>query len=766
MEIYKPFVVREMRSFAGVSPLKAQQLIADGDELAKRALERVVTDRPLLLKRDPVLHKYGVQAFKPVLTSGKAVKIHPLVTSGYNADFDGDTMAAFVPVSNDAVDEAKKMFPSRNLFSPATGKLMYRPTHESQLGLYMLNQEGKKTNTSFNTMAEAAEAAKKGKVGLTDSVKIGQQRTTVGRALIANALPEPMRQGVLTGKMDMDGAGQSALLTQVAKEHKNDFGEVANKLKDLGNKYASTNVLSIGLEDIRADKRGRDRILANADRKVQEIMARPGSVEEKQKKAVQVYDAASASMVRSIEQTHGEKGKNLYHMMKAGVKPQMDAYRQAVMAPMLMMNAKGEVIPTPIRRSWSEGLDTADYWTQMSGARKGVVQKVQSVQEPGYFTKQVINSVMNNSISTDDCGTKKGISLPVDEKDILDRRLASSIKVGKKTYPAGMLVTPGVRDSLRNNKVRRVVVRSPLRCEHGGTGICSKCYGLDENGQDAPVGKNVGIISAQAIGERATQLAMRVFHEGGVAPVGAKGRQKAVLTDEFNRVQQLVGMPEHVPGSAPLSTISGKVDKIQRDPAGGTNVFVGGVRHYVPQNRGEPLAFSGEKSVKLKKGMTVGKGDPLSAGPVNPHELLPLAGINKTQSYMAGQLYGLYQGQGIRRRNIETVVKSMTNLSKVRDPGDDGEFIRGDFAPTSKLQAINKQLSAQGKKPVVHTPVLKGVKTLPLDMQTDWMARLNHEDLNSTIIDAANQGWSSNIHGNHPIPALAYGAEFGKGKPY
>jgi DNA-directed RNA polymerase subunit beta' len=766
MEIYKPFVVRELRGFAGASPLKAQQLIEDNDELAKRALERVVSDRPLLLKRDPVLHKYGVQAFKPVLSSGKAVKIHPLVTSGYNADFDGDTMAAFVPVGTEAVDEARKMYPSRNLFSPATGKLMYRPTHESQLGLYMLNQEGKRTNQSFKTMAEAASAAKKGTIGLTDSVKIGQQRTTVGRALIANALPAPMRKTVMAGKLALDGDSQEALLTQVAKEHKNDFGDVANKLKDLGNKYSTTNPLSLGLEDIRADKKTRDRILSNADRQVQEIMAKPGSMEDKQKKAVQVFDNASAAMVKSIEQTHGAKGKNLYHMMKAGVKPRMDSYRQAVMAPMLMMNAKGEVIPTPIRKSWAEGLDTGDYWTQMSGARKGVVQKVQSVQEPGYFTKQVINSVMNNSISTDDCGTAKGISLPVDEKDILDRHLASPVKVGRKTFKAGTLVTPGVRDSLRNNKVRRVVVRSPMRCEHSGTGICAKCYGLDENGQSAPVGKNVGIISAQAIGERATQLAMRVFHEGGVAPVGAKGRQKAVLTDEFNRVQQLVGMHENVPGSAPLSTVSGKVEKLQKDPAGGTNVFIGGVRHYVPQDRGDPLAFSGERSAKLRTGMTVTKGSPLSAGPVNPHELLPLAGINKVQSYMAGQLYGLYQGQGIRRRNIETVVKSMTNLSKVKEPGDDREFIRGDFAPTSRLQAINKQLAAKGKKPVVHTPVLKGVKALPMDMQTDWMARLNHEDLNSTIIDAANQGWSSNIHGNHPIPALAYGAEFGKKTPY
>lgn len=765
MEIYKPFVVRELRSMADVSPLKAQQMVKDRDPLAARALERVVSERPVMLKRDPVLHKYGIQAFKPVLTSGKAVKIHPLVTSGYNADFDGDTMSAFVPVGHEAVQEAKKMFPSRNLFSPATGQLMYRPTHESQLGLYTLTQEGKSTGKSFSSVQEAAKAAQGGQIGMNDMVSIGKTRTSVGRALVANALPKPLQSDVLNGRIPLDGKGQSELLSRVAKQHKNDFGDVANKLKDLGNEYATTNAVSIGLEDIKADKAERDRILSAADRKVAEIMAGKGSQEQKGKLKAQVYDKASEQMIKSIEQKHGQGGSAIYTMMQAGVKPQMGAYRQITMAPMLMMNAKGEVIPDPIRKSWSEGLDVGDYWTQMSGARKGVVQKVQSVQQPGYFTKQVINSVMDNSIGTDDCATGKGISLPVDEKDILDRYLASDVRSGSKTFKAGTMVTPGIRDSLRNNKVRRVVVRSPLRCEHGD-GVCAKCYGLDEDGFNPTIGKNVGIMAAQSIGERATQLSMRTFHEGGIAPVGKKGRQAAALTDEFNRVQQLTQMPKHVPGAAPLSRVSGKVTKIQKDPAGGTNVFVNDVRHYIPQDRGEPMAYVGDRPQKIRRGMQIGKGSPLSSGPVNVNDMLPLTGVNKVQGYMAGQLYDLYKGEGIRRRNIETVVKSMTNLTQVKDPGDHSEFVRGDFVPTSQVQALNKQLAASRRKPVVHSPVLKGVKTLPLDMQSDWMARLNHEDLNATIVDAANQGWTSNIHGKHPIPALAYGAEFGKKKPY
>jgi DNA-directed RNA polymerase subunit beta' len=765
MELYKPFVVQEMRGFAQMSPLKAQQAIKDGDPLAMRALERVVSQRPLLLKRDPVLHKYGVQAFQPVLTGGKAMKIHPLVTSGYNADFDGDAMSAFVPLSSEAIEEAKKMFPSNNLFAPATGKIMYAPTHESQLGIYTLTQAGKNSSKTFANIGEAAKAAQEGTIGMTDIVRIGSSRTSVGRSLVAQALPSGMRADVLAGKMTLDGDGQKALLTRIGKEHKNDYGEIVNKLKDLGNAHATSAPVSIGLEDISADKTERNRILRAADKRVAAINSGTGKESDKTKRVVTTYDRAAEEMIRSVKATHLGKPSSLVTMMKAGVKPNMDAYRQIKMAPMLMMNAKGEVIPHPVRRSYSEGLDLGDYWTQMSGARKGIVQKVQSVQEPGYLTKQVMNSVMSNAIAEADCGTSKGISLPVDEKDIMDRYLASPVKAGKQTFPAGTLITPGVRDSLRNNKVGRVVVRSPLRCEHG-TGMCAKCYGLDEEGKDPPTGMNVGIISGQAIGERATQLSMRTFHSGGTAPVGAAGRANARLTDDFRRVQELVQMYGKVPNSATLSTVSGAVTAIKPNSSGGMDVTIGDKTHYVPQSRGEPSINVGGRNVRLRKGMTVTKGSPISGGPVNPHEMLPLAGINKVQGYLSGQLYDLYKGEGIRRRNVETVVKSLTNLTHVNDPGDHDEYIRGDFAPTSYVQATNKKLIAAGKQPIRHAPVLKGVKTLPLDVQTDWLARLNHERQNETIIDAASKGWTSNIHGAHPIPAMAYGAEFGRKKPY
>lgn len=753
MELFKPFIVRELRGLTGASPLKAQQMISEGGQMVNKALERVVEDRPVLLKRDPALHKYSVQAFKARITGGKAVKIHPLVTSGFNADFDGDTMAAFVPVGSEAVDEAKKMFPSRNLFSPATGDLMYKPTLEAQLGLYGLSQSnGAKVNKAFQTIKDVEAAHRKGEISLNDQIKVSGVASSVGRFMIAGALPEPMRKDFLSSRDPLDKKGQAQLLTAVAKNHRNDYGDVVNKLKDLGNQWSTETAFSIGLDDIKPEKAMRQAVLSKADR---QIASSGATGKQRDAKAIQVYDKATQEMHQKLDALP-ETNSALMIMHKSGIKPTMDTLRQIKMAPMLIANAKGETIPTPAKRSFSEGLDLADYWTSMSGARKGIIQKVQSVQEPGYISKMVMNSVMNNSVLGDDCGTDKGIALPVDEKDILDRYLVLDVKAGKQVFKKGTLITPEVRNSLRNNKINKVQVRTPLRCQHG-PGICKKCYGLTEDGVEPEVGLNVGVIAGQSLGERATQLAMKAFHTGGTAA------SKEGLVDEFQRVKDLLLFPKTLPGAATLSTVNGTVSKIQKDPAGGHNVFVKSgneeVRHYIPQSRGVPML--GGKM--LRKGATVKKGLAISGGPVNPHEMLPLTGVEPVQSYLSGELHGIYGPHGIRRRNTEVVVKALTNLTQVEDPGDHGTFIRGDFAPTSLVANMNR--AAKGSKPIKHVPILKGVNVLPLDMQEDWMARMNHQNIKSTVVEAAQQGWTTRLQGKHPIPPVVYGVGLGRGKP-
>jgi DNA-directed RNA polymerase subunit beta' len=276
--------------------------------------------------------------------------------------------------------------------------------------------------------------------------------------------------------------------------------------------------------------------------------------------------------------------------------------------------------------------------------------------------------------------------------------------------------------------------------------------GLGPDGELPEVGTNIGIIAGQALGERTTQLAMKAFHTGGSAA------SSSGLVDDFTRVKQIFRMPKTIKDSATLSTMDGKVEKITQDPAGGYNVYVKGQRHYVPQKLGVPIHSGGKP---LTRGMSVRKGDPISGGIVNPHEMLPLAGMERVQGHMVNQLHGIFGPQGIQRKNIEVVVKSMTNLTRIEDPGDHSTILRGDHMPTSKVESINRT-DLKGRRPIVHRPVLKGVDVLPLEMQEDWMARLNHERLGQTVMEAAQQGWKSQLHGTHPIPPVVYGADIGR----
>ncbi len=767
MEAYKPFVVSELSSLSGVSALAAKKMVENDDPQAMRALARVIEKRPLLLKRDPVLHKYGVQAFKPKLIGGKAIKIHPLVTSGYNADFDGDQMNAYVPLSQDAVAEAYKMLPSNNLFSPSTGGVMYTPTHEAQLGLHMLTREGNRTTQKFKSEGDAAKAVESGKLGMTDMATIAGTRTTMGRVLVSRTVPAALRKPILDGSQPMNKKGTTALFTSLGREHKDSFAVAADRLKDLGNKYATETSFSLGLDDIKPDKALRERALKIADAEVAKIEAGKGSAEAKEAGTIAAYDRASQRMIKGIEATHGKNPTNLWHMKESGMKPNMTLYRQIVAAPMLATDTSGRTLPHPIRKSYSEGLDVGDYWTAQSGARKGVIMKVQAVRDPGYLTKQVMNVSLGTPIVSEDCGTRKGIALSLDEPDVLDRHLAETTKAGKHTFRAGTLMTPGVVDRLRNNKVKRVVVRSPLRCDHG-EGLCAKCYGMNEDGRLPENGFNAGVASTQAIGERATQLSMRVFHEGGVAPVGQAGKAQAALTDDFKRVQQLLYMPQKLPGSAPLSHVTGSVQSIVKNPAGGHDVTIGGKKHYIPQDRGVPSSYGRKGLVPLKKGSKVRRGDRLSQGPANPNEMLPLTGLDQVQGYMSGELHDLYKSEGIRRRNVEVVVRNVTNNGQISDPGDNAQLLRGDLVPLSRTRADNRDLIKRGLKPARVEPVLKGINQVPNYTQTDWLARMNRERLKENVMEGATRGWTSKLHGTNPIPGMAYGAEFGKSdkKPY
>jgi len=772
MELYKPFVIRELKG-VGRSPLEARKDLKEETPAAWRALEKALESRPILLKRDPALHKFSIMAFKPKLVDGKAIRIHPLVTSGFNADFDGDTMSAFLPLTDDAVREAHKMFPSNNLFSSTNGGIMYAPSQESLLGLHLLSKWGKESDKKYQNFDQARKDYDKGSLPANEVVSVNGKRTTYGRRLLANALPKEYqtdqllydphlvisKKGVSLKRSSDTDNGESAssaigilsLLSDIGKKDPKKFANTVDRLKDIGNKHAYDVGFSLSLNDLKVHKDIRNSILDKADEEAATIRKSSASTQDKEDKLVTLYDGASHAMDKAIRPLIEKSHNNIYTMVDSGARGNWSQFRQMNIAPMIMQDATGRKLPTPVKRSYSEGLDVGDYWTALHGARMGTLQRAEGTSEPGMLTKDIINFVMPEMIVSHECGTKEGISMSINDEDVHDRLLAKPISVGGQKFDRNTIVTPAMTSLLKKNRIDQIVVRSPLKCQHG-LGICSKCFGLNENGVEHEIGTNIGVIAGHSLGEPAMQLAMDSFHTGGVS--GSRG---AGATTRIGRLKELLKLPAKLPDSATLARTSGKVDKIEKDPTG-WNIYINGQPHFAPATR--KLLYDNKP---LEVGMSVKKGSPITEGPINPRDLLPLTDVPTVQNHLVSELYdGIYKDERVRRRNIEMIVRSLTNLSQIRDPGDTSGFMTGDVVSRSLIEEHNRNLEP-GHRPIDSRPVLKGMEQGVLDTQEDWLARLNFRRLKETVMEGAAKGWKTNIHGTHPVPAYAFGSEFGEG---
>lgn len=692
-----------------------------------------------------------------------------------------DTMSVYVPVSQEAIQEAHGMFPSNNLFSETSGKLMYQPTNESVVGLYKLSTIGDKTGHKFATAEDAIGALRAGKVTYDNVVHIAGKETTPGRAILASAFPEGMRPEILHNlDFRFSTKGVSKLLTAAAKEHKGDYGNIANKVKDIGY-WAATGLVkspsgketlsidahTLSLKDFSADKESRDAALRDAATKISKIVATPNmSAAEKEHKSIAVWEEAGDAMRKAHVAKMERNPNNLFMMYEAGVKPKWEQYKQLALAPMLMQDSQGRVIPNPVTKTYGEGLDIAGYWTHLHGARRGAVRKVQEVQEPGYLTKLMQSSASHLMIDSHDCSAKQGVALPISDAGVHDRYLQQEVKAGALHVPAGTLLSPDVVGKIRAaDKGAQVVIRSPLRCE-SEKGICATCAGISSDGTPHPIGTAIGIHAVHALGERAVQLTLKSFHTGGTTVAGGG------MESSLDRLMQLTYLPSKIPNAATLAMKSGTVEKVEKDNTG-SRVWVDGEQHFVGKDVfGHPLAahapgvettFHNDRVwTPPKVGMKVEAGQVLSdptRTTVNPHDLYAATkSVEKLQNHLTGEIYKLYKDEGVRRKHVEVMVKAMTGATRVRDPGS-STLLKGEVYPFSYVNKLNQEL----KNKVVHEPVIHGVEMLPHDLLTDWMAKMQPgtSRLRNTVLEAAATLGKSNIHSTHPIPGLVYGAEFG-----
>lgn len=749
MEIFKPFVTRELSARLGYTPIEARMLIKQKAPVAMDALNRVVAERPVLSKRDPALHKHSLLAFRAKVSGGKAIGLHPLVCSGFNADFDGDQMPLYVPVSNEAIEEAKNMLPSKNLFSPTHYGVALSPAQDGIHGVYLATEWGKPTKEPFKDIADLVMKIKSKKIDVTDEIIIDGVHTTAGRAWIASAMPEsPQRQRVLTDKTyRIDKKEVGVLLDWIGKKHTQLYVRFADTVKECGNTSAYTRAASFSLHDFHDGRALREKILAPFKAKYDRIISSTLSKEQKDAKVVELYTEAISEVKKTGEAHYKAEDNRVYEWSKSGGGKGWDQFVQLVIGPILVADAKGRPVPVPITKSWGEGLTFSQYWSAMHGARKGAIDRSNSTKDPGALTKDLINTVINHRIESEDCGTTDGEMHALDARDTLERFTSKPVTVNGHTWPAKTLLTSAIITEMRKEGLHQVEVRTPLHC-HAGHGVCSVCFGNSENGRPHAVGTNIGVIAGQALGEPVTQLVMRTFHTGGaVAGAGAKKFE----TGAFKRADQLLKVPKTLRGSAILAEARGVVSAISPDKTlGGFQVHIGAKDYHIPADRGDVI---------VKVGQSVEPGTPLSEGPINPRELLEATDdIHKVRKYLTDELHSVYQlAAPIRRRNVETVVRAMTNVARVEDVPKDAPFMRGAYAPLSKLEAYNRAHPNN----VVHYKIeLKPITEVPLTIQEDWMARANYRELQSTFTEGAAQGWHSNIH-ESTIAGIAHGAEFG-----
>lgn len=752
--------------------LKAYSKRGKKDAEIDSMLDTVYKDRYVMVKRDPALHMFNTQGFKVKLDKGKTLKLNPLVYSGFNADNDGDKMGIYLPLSHAAQAEVKsKMLPSKNLFNPTNERLVHTVGHEAILGL---NRMTRRSRSKVRDVKSLKEAKRDHTLKSNDKIMIKGRVTSTGLERINAVLPTGVtlaslqEKGVL--KVAANGMGKrdfNNLLGFIATEYPSSFGEVANGLRTIGQKEATISGATLSLHDLQpviADAR------AKAGKQIQKDIA--DIKKQRHKSKAWRKNAIAGVFARNVKELDSkasevwqksfttDKPFTTAEMVFSGARAKVNQLAQMVSAPVGMIDASGDVIDVPVMRNYSEGLRSTGIWTAAHGARQGAVSKVVQVQEPGALTKRIVNSAIAHTVTSVDCKTNDGVTLEVTNKsfgDLVGRTLSKRASVGSTSFRAGHTLTArDISHLLNKTKGKlRLKVRSPLTCD-SDKGVCQKCHGVGGSGRFAKIGTHVGTQAAQALGEPTTQLALSSFHGGG------RFEGKRVGMNQLRQAKFLLEMPKTAKGikKSIVSPISGIVSSIEDNKiSGGWDIKTrgSGPNLFVPKKYrapdGSDLRSFFTKGKKIQKGMIV------TDGLASPKDIFEHTGsLRVTQNYMVDKLHGLYKSEGVKRRNVETLVKTMTENVEVRDPGNT-RLLPGSKIPLTKAKRISKS-----DKKFSYRPIVRGISVIPRDVREDWMGRMQSSHLQKSISEAAQMGAKSWFHSTNPLPALGVASEFSRRK--
>jgi DNA-directed RNA polymerase subunit beta' len=781
LELFKPFVMKRLVELEYAANIKAAKRAVDrGASYVWDVLEEVITEHPVLLNRAPTLHRLGIQAFEPVLVEGKAIRLHPLVCTAFNADFDGDQMAVHVPLSNEAQAEARiLMLSSNNIKSPAHGRPMTVPTQDMIIGLYYLTAardgfpgEGRSfidfddAMNCYNARAELDLQAKIW-VRLSKDTQVAHAfdqfeehaqgeriETTIGRILFNDELPDDYP--FLNYEMNKKEVG---LLVEdcCSRYDLSDIPAILDGLKDAGFHYATRAGVTVSVYDATVPPAKKE-ILAKYDDKVaaidEDYELGLMSVDERHKQVVDIWNMANEEVGEAMADNF-DKFNPIYMMALSGARGNIKQIRQLAGMRGLMSDPKGEIIDRPIKANFREGLSVLEYFISTHGARKGLADTALRTADSGYLTRRLVDVAQDVIIREIDCETTDGVMYSLyDEKGELDENLIGRClledvkdKKGETILPAGEYVSH--MDQLvkmQAEGIDEVMIRTVMTC-HADIGVCQKCYGWDlAMSRPVNIGTAVGIIAAQSIGEPGTQLTMRTFHTGGVA-----GED---ITHGLPRVTELFEARKPK-GQAVLAEIAGTL-QISGDKQNKTLTIhddQGNVREYVISARAQMLPGVTDMSqVKV--------GQQLTKGSVNPHDLLRLTDPNTTLRYIVSQVQGVYVSQGvdINDKHIEVIARQMLRKLAVIDAGE-SNYLPGRQVNRFEFEKTVNQLVVDGKEPPVGQPLLLGITKASLATDS-WLSAASFQETTKVLTDAAIEaktdrlaGLKENVIIGKPIPA-------------
>ena len=781
LELFKPFVMRRLVELEYAANIKAAKRAVDrGASYVWDVLEEVITEHPVLLNRAPTLHRLGIQAFEPVLVEGKAIKLHPLVCTAFNADFDGDQMAVHVPLGVPAQAEARiLMLSSNNIKSPAHGRPLTVPTQDMIIGLYYLTSirdgfpgEGrvfidfKDAMNAYDAHADVDLQARV-QVRLTRDTKVASAygvyenraageriETSIGRMIFNNVLPEDYPY--LNYEMNKSEIGR--LVEDVCNRYSlSEVPPILDGLKHAGFHYATKSGLTVSVYDATVPPAKTD-ILAAADEKVaaidEDYEMGLMSDDERHRQVVEVWNEANEEVGQAMADNF-DRYNPIYMMAFSGARGNIKQIRQLAGMRGLMSDPKGELIDTPIRANFREGLSVLEYFISTHGARKGLADTALRTADSGYLTRRLVDVAQDVIIREIDCGTTDGVPYPLlNEKGDLDENLIGrclledakgsdgTVILAADNYISSMDELAAMRDA----GIEEVIIRTIMTC-HAEHGVCQKCYGWDlATSRPVNIGTAVGIIAAQSIGEPGTQLTMRTFHSGGVA-----GED---ITHGLPRVQELFEARKPK-GQAVLAEIAGTLqiagDKSQKILT--IHDQDGNYREYAVSPRTQMLPG-------VEDGCEVSVGQQLTRGSVNPHDLLRLTDPNTTLRYIVGQVQGVYVSQGvdINDKHIEVIARQMLRKVAVLDSGD-SDFLPGRQVNRFEFENVANELIAEGKNPPVGQPLLLGITKASLDTDS-WLSAASFQETTKVLTDAAIEGKTDHLLGlkenviiGKPIPA-------------